>query len=161
MGRAMQSQSFNRLTLSTLSSLQKFTPLRKWHKNGSKRFTKSKQGEKKQKVDEDEETSSGNVVELDITRKVSLSHCTAAIENIAVEVAFSNSLQEKFFQQQSERHDFKHNRHASIAAIGQQEVLRRSKLAVKPEINLLVLQKDHGPINDEKFRSQNNRLLSK
>jgi len=95
---------------------------------------------KKRKADESAETSSCEVVELDMTRKASRFRCTAAIEKIAEEVANSNAMQERFFHQQSERHAFKQSRNASITAIDEQEVLCRSKLAIKAELDLLVFQ---------------------
>lgn len=116
----------------------------------------------KRKVDDaDEASTAGEVTELDMTRKASRSRCTAAIEKNAEEVALSNAMLEKFFTQQSERNDFKESRNASISAIDEQEVLRRSKQATKAELDLLVFQKDHGLISEEQFLSQANRLLAK
>ena len=97
--------------------------------------------------------------ELDMTRKASRSRCTAAIEKVAEEVAASNAMQEKNFQQQSERHAFKQSRNATISAIDEQEVKRRPKLAIKAELDLLVFQKDHGLISDTEFREHARRLL--
>ena len=80
-----------------------------------------------------------------MTRKASRSRCTAAIEKVAEEVAASNAMQEK--------------KNATISAIDEQEVKRRSKLAIKAELDLLVFQKDHGLISDTEFREHAGRLL--
>ena len=96
-----------------------------------------------------------------MTRKANRSRCTTAIEKIAAEVATSNAMQAKFFQQQSERHAFKQSRNASIAALDEKEISRRSKLAIKAEFDLLVLQKEHGLLNEHEFRAQASRLLGK
>lgn len=98
--------------------------------------------------------------ELDMTRKASRSRCTAAIERIAEEVSSSNTMQEKFFHQQSERHSFKQSRNAAVTAIDEQELSRRSKLAIKAELDLLVFQKDNGLIDVTEFKSQATFLLS-
>ena len=129
------------------------------HKMAEKRFETiqdiSATPTKKRK--QDEITSPGeNAAELDMTRKASRSRCTAAIEKIADEVASPNAMQEKFFQQQSERHAFKQSRNSAISAIDDREVLRRSSLALKADLGLLVFQKDHGLISEAEFRSQAN-----
>ena len=96
-----------------------------------------------------------------MTRKASRSRCTAAIEKIAEEVAASHSMQEKFFLQQAERHAFIQSRNASITVIDEQEVLRRSKLVIKADLDLIVFQKEHRLISEDEFRAQANRLLGK
>ena len=115
---------------------------------------------KKRKTDEAAEASSREAAELDMTQKASRSRCTAAIEKIAEEVATSNAMQAKFFQQQSERHAFKQSRNASIATLDEKEISRRSKLAIKAEFDLLVFQKEHGLLNEHEFRAQASRLLA-
>jgi hypothetical protein len=116
---------------------------------------------KKRKAEDLTSPGSESVPDLDMTRKASRSRCTAAIEKIAEEVASSNVFQEKFFKEQSERHAFKQSRNATISAIDEQEVIRRSKLSIKAELDLLVFKKDHGLISAAEFRDEANRLLAK
>ena len=103
---------------------------------------------KKRKQDEITSPPPEPIADVDLTRKASRARCTAATEKIAAEVSASNVMQEKFFHQQSERHEFTQGRNAAITAIDEQEVIRRSKLAIKADLDLLVFPKEQGLISE-------------
>lgn len=90
--------------------------------------------------------------DADMTKKASRSRSTLAIESIAGNSLTQTSMQEKFFKEQSEKHDLMKE------SAGLQLRLKNQMLN-KAALEMLILKKQHGLITDEAFVTEASRLI--
>jgi hypothetical protein len=116
---------------------------------------------KKRKLDEIASPNESSAAELDMTRQASRSRCTAAIEKIATEVSASNAMQEKFFQEQSERHASNSAEMRALVPSTSRRTYDVRSWQSKQTSIYLCSRRSMALINEEDFRAQASRLLAK
>ena len=97
--------------------------------------------------------------DVGLTKKESRSRSTLAIESIATNSSTQTSLQEKFFAEQSEKHNL-----MRIAALEKQKEsdlqLRLKQQALnKAALEVLIMKKQHNLLTDEEFQAQAKLLI--
>jgi len=83
----------------------------------------------------------------EMTKKESRSRSTLAIESIANNSVTQTSLQEKFFQEQSEKHKL-------LKQSSEVQLRLKKQMLNKAAFELLIMKKQHGLITEEEFKAQ-------